>query len=257
MLRPSVGACLSASYLMLICEGFGCPVPIHVSLPRRHHFDTDPPPSQHATYTVVIVMLNLLIAIVSQVYDRCQAREVYTQKRGLYTIQDQHPFDVFYLNSTPHTLPSPSQVNYEEEFLRAKAELICQIEQGTCIICIYSNAHIGLLIPLHTQQPFHTNTKRTTGFFLNKEDPVWFPPRLYFISKLNARAGSAGRHHTSLGGVSLGASLAGGYAGAGSSFSAGCSSLTLAGGRSGGCVYVWWLDGGWYGGLCTYAACTV
>jgi len=41
---------------------------------------------------VVIVMLNLLIAIVSRVYERCQ-------------------------------------VNYEEEFLRAKAQLICEIEQ--------------------------------------------------------------------------------------------------------------------------------
>lgn len=41
---------------------------------------------------VVIVMLNLLISIVSRVYERCQ-------------------------------------VNYEEEFLRAKAQLICEIEQ--------------------------------------------------------------------------------------------------------------------------------
>ena len=41
---------------------------------------------------VVIVMLNLLIAIVSRVYERCQ-------------------------------------VNYEDEFLRAKAQLICEIEQ--------------------------------------------------------------------------------------------------------------------------------
>jgi len=51
---------------------------------------------------VVIVMLNLLIAIVSRVYERCE-------------------------------------VNYEEEFLRAKAELICQLERGDvygrCVTC--------------------------------------------------------------------------------------------------------------------------
>jgi hypothetical protein len=151
---------------------------------------------------VVIVMLNLLIAIVSRVFDRCGQ-------------------------------------NYEEEFLRAKAELICQIEQGeTCVACVFDARDARLSDHNLTRHSLPQRPNNQTGFFLNKEDPVWFPPRLYFISKLNARAGAAGRH-AGMGAMSLGGSLAGCGAGdASSSFSAGCGfggSFAGLGGGRGGC----------------------
>jgi len=62
---------------------------------------------------VVIVMLNLLIAIVSRVFDQCQS-------------------------------------NFETEFLKAKAQLICEME---------------------------------TAFLLDKTNQVWFPRKIYYITK--------------------------------------------------------------------------
>ncbi len=82
-----------------------------------------------------------------------------------------------------------------------------------------------------------TSTSPPTGFFLNKEDPVWFPPRLYFISKLNARHAGGGAAAMSLGGSLAGC---GGAGDASSSFSAcgggGGGGFAGLGGRGGECL---------------------